>query len=103
MCYAECALPSTNFYWNICENSRHFTRQYLLSTAEQTLGVGLPSPRLKLEIEDTGNSGLFRSTETNHLCEGMLSNSKCDAPFGYLKALIRFCLSLSKGRKRRKI
>jgi len=38
----------------------------------------MPCPRFKLEIEVTENDGLFRSTETNYLCEGTLSNSTCD-------------------------
>jgi len=38
----------------------------------------MPSPRMKLEIEVAENDGLFRSTETNYLCEGTLSNSTCD-------------------------
>jgi hypothetical protein len=65
-------------FTGISENSRYYTRPYLLSTAEQTLGVGMPSPRLKLQIEVTENDGLFESTETNYICEGTLSNSTCD-------------------------
>ena len=65
-------------FTGISENSRYCTRQNLLSTAEQTLGVGIPSLRLKLEIEVTENDGLFKSTATKCLCEGTLSNSTCD-------------------------